>query len=377
MKFWHGVAVSAMGALIVGLLWFSSGRRSLPAWLGGEAEVVVRVTRARQRSEPVIVRVVGDLLPANEFDVTSRLTGKVTEVRFEVGDRVFANAHVATIRSDALTQRGAEIEAAIRAAQDELKMKDEQLRATEQQLTRARELHNKDLIPRRDVEQASAANETARAAAELARAQLAQQEAMLTQLSALQRFARVTTPTGGVVTHRWVEPGAAISPSSPILTIAAADTLRLVVHVSPDYSAAIHVGMDAEIADPTAREKKTAGKVLHVEPSATDDSRGFNVDIGVDSSGGQVSLGGKAEATIRIVKPPGIRLPRSAILSEGDKNYVYKLANGRTLRQQVALGARHNGDVEITRGLQDGDSVIVEPLSSLKPGLRVRVFNAN
>jgi membrane fusion protein (multidrug efflux system) len=367
-----------MGALIVGLLWFGSDRRSLPAWLGGEPEVVVRIMRVRQQVEPVIVRAVGDLLPANEFDVTSKLSGKVTEVRFKVGDRVSANAHVATIRSDALTQRGAEIEAAIRAARDNSKMKEEQLRVTEQQLTRARELHNKDLIPRRDVEHAGAANERARADADLARAQLAQQEAMQTELSALQRFTRVTTPTGGVVTHRWVEPGAAIAPSSPILTIGSADTLRLAVRIAAHYAADIRPGMDVEIVDSTVRDKKTKGTVLRVEPPAKDDSRSVDVDIGVDVTGGQPGLGGKAEATIRIVRPPAdIRLPQAVILSEGDKNYVYKLADDRAWRQRVALGAQYDGVVEITQGLRDGDSVIVDQLDLLKPGLRVRVFNAN
>jgi len=374
MRLWVWVGLSAMVALIATVVWFNSAPRSLPNWLGGERKIIVRVTRAQQRVGPVIVRAMGELSPVNELDVASRLAGKVTEVRFNVGDRVSADAIVATIQSDTLAQRRAEIEAAIRTARDEREMKDEQLHDAEKQLGRARELHAKDLIPRRDVERADAANETARASAELARAQLAQQEALLTQQSALQRFTRVTAPIGGVVVRRWVEPGAAIAPSSAILTVAGVDTLRLTVSIPADYAGDIHPGMDAEIADPAAPEKKTIGKVVRVEPPRKDDGGLLAVDIRVDSGGGQLRLKGKAEAAIRIDKSgTTMWLPRSVILTENDKTYVYKLADGRAWRQEVSLGAFHNGEVEIAQGLRQGELVIVDQLGLLKPGIRVRV----
>ena len=132
--------------------------------------------------------------------------------------------------------------------------------------------------------------------------------------------------------------------------------------------------MDAEIADPAAPEKKTIGKVVRVEPPRKDDGGLLAVDIRVDSGGGQLRLKGKAEAAIGIDKSgTTMWLPRSVILTENDKTYVYKLADGRAWRQEVSLGAFHNGEVEIAQGLRQGELVIVDQLGLLKPGIRVRV----
>ena len=377
MRLWARVVLGVTGALIVGAVWFKSAGNFLPGWLGGQEEIPVRIMTVRQRLAPVVVRAMGELLSVDQHDVTSRLAGKVTEVRFNIGDRVSANAHVATIQSDALAQRYAENGAAIRGARDELQSKTAQLRAAEEQLARARELHGRDLISRSEVERAATASEMARADAELAQAQLAQREAMQAELGALQSLTRVRTPIEGVVVRRWVEPGATITPSSAILTLAAADALRLVVRVAADYSSDIRLGMEAEIADPTTREKQAKGKVVHVEPSAKDNGRFLDVDIGLDSPGEQLRLGGQAEAMLRLDKSAAeIRLPRSIILSQGDKYYVYKLVDGRTSRQEVELGADDNSEVEVTRGLQDGDSVVVDQLRLIEPGVRVRIVNA-
>jgi multidrug efflux pump subunit AcrA (membrane-fusion protein) len=97
--------LSAIVALIVGVAWFASELRFFPNWLGGEREIIVRVTRVRQQLGPRTrtVRAKGELLPVNELDVTSRLAGKVTEVRFNVGAAVPANAVVAIVESTSLT----------------------------------------------------------------------------------------------------------------------------------------------------------------------------------------------------------------------------------------------------------------------------------
>jgi hypothetical protein len=64
------------------------------------------------------------------------------------------------------------------------------------------------------------------------------------------------------------------------------------------------------------------------------------------------------------------------VITVQGKNYVYKLAGGRALRQELALGAVRNGDVEVTQGIDDGDAVIIDQLNLLKPGIRVQPLAA-
>jgi membrane fusion protein (multidrug efflux system) len=69
-------------------------------------------------------------------------------------------------------------------------------------------------------------------------------------------------------------------------------------------------------------------------------------------------------------------VPRSAVMAVQGRNYVYKLAGGRALRQEIALGATRHGDVEVTQGIDDGDTVIIDQLNLLKPGIRVQPLAA-
>lgn len=376
MKHLRRLIFSVTGTAIVGFILLNKFPAILPSWIGGAGEITVRVARAQRRAAPVLLRAKGELVPISELDVVSRLAGKVSEVRFNVGDQVSAGAIVAIVQANTLAQRIAEIEAGIRFARDALKAKDEQLDGAEKQLAHVRELYRQDLISRRDVEQAAATAETARARTELAQAHLAEREATLAQARTLQRFTRVTTPVSGVVVRRWVEAGATVAESSAILTVASVDWLRLSASVSTRYSADIRVGMDAKIADATAPERTAMGKVARVEPKMKDGQQVLDVEIRVASGGGQLRPGTRVEALISINKSESsIWFPRSVVMSETDKNYVYKFADGRALRQEVALGRTQNGEVEIARGLKEGDSVIVDQLNLLKPGARVRVVN--
>jgi membrane fusion protein (multidrug efflux system) len=376
ISLWVWVGLSAIVASIVSVAWFASALRFLPNWLGGEREIIVRVTRVRQHVGPVTVRAKGELLPVNELEVTSRLAGKVTEVRFNVGDAVPANAVVAVVESRTLTQRLAELEAALSTARKSLKTNQGQLDGAEKQLARIEELYRQDLIARRDVEQETATMETARAQTELARAQVAQQEALLAQTRALQGFTRVTTPVGGVVLKRHVNPGATIAASSVIVTIANLAALRMKATIPAEFAGAVHAGMNAKVIESTAPEKILDGKVIRVERPATDGERIAAVEIGIAAVRERVQLGTSAEAAIALDKDvEAIWLPRPVVIVDGGKNYVYKLVGDRAVRQEVTLGASERGRVEIVRGLKNGDWLIVDQLSLLKSGIRVRVGN--
>jgi len=368
--------LSAIVALIVGVAWFNSALRFLPNWLGGEREIIVRVTRVRQHVGPATVRAKGELLPVNELDVTSRLAGKVTEVRFNVGDAVPANAVVAVVESRTLTQRITELEAALSAARKSLEANQEHLDSVEKQLARIDELYRQDLIARRDVDQATATVETARAQTALAQARAAQQEAMLTQARALQGFTRVTTPVGGVVLERHVNPGAMIAASSAIMTIANLAALRMKAIIPAEFAGDVRAGMNVKVIESTPPQRTLDGKVIRVERPMKDDERAAVVEIGIDSARDRLQLGTSVEAAITLDKEvETIWLPRPVVISDGGKNYVYKLVGERAVRQQVTLGESARERVEIIRGLKNGDWVIVNQLSLLKPGVRVRVGN--
>jgi RND family efflux transporter MFP subunit len=373
MKYVYGLVLCAIGALGAGgyYLFTTSG-----GLLGSEREIIVHVMRVRPRLEPVRIRIGGKLAQFKEVEIMSRLAGKVAEMPFKVGDEVRAGSIVGIIRSNTLAERSAELETTLRRAQDEWAANQEQLGNAEKRLTRARELHEQDLIARRDVEMAAGAAETARAQAELTRARIAQQEAMLAQVRTLQRFTRVTTPVSGVILRRSVEPGSSIAESSVILTVADVDSLSMTASFPAAYAAQLAAGLSAAIVDPAAPDKVLDGKIVHVDPPTKE---GQVVIIGIRPGAGiaQLRSGAAVEVTIITGKQEEVTwVPRSVVVFEKGRNYVYKVASGRALRQEVAVGPRQDDEVKVTWGMKNGDLLIADNLNMLKPGSRVRAVNA-
>jgi RND family efflux transporter MFP subunit len=344
-------------------------------WLGGESEITVRTAPVRRSSMPATLRVTGELSPGREAIIVSRLPGKVTAVRFNVGDSVPAGTIVANVHSAAMAERMVELRTAVDGARKDSETKNELAADAEKRLAKSRELYQQDLIARRDVTQAETVMNTVRAEAELARAKLAQQEAMLAQVHGLQGLTRLSAPMAGVVTHRWVEPGATIAESAPILSIANLRTLKFVAKVSGAHSRDVRNGMKVEISSLEAPGAISVGNVGRVESLKAAAEPIAEIEIHFDNSNGIFRPGMAATGLISLEQlEEALLLPRAAVISVQGRDYIYKLAGNRAVKQEIALGNEQGDEIEIRSGLKEGDPVIVDKLNLLKAGSSVRVL---
>ncbi|HEV8721798.1 MAG TPA: efflux RND transporter periplasmic adaptor subunit [Candidatus Binatia bacterium] len=375
MKRFCWLIAAVLTALIAtGYFFLRIDPNALPNWRSGNDAIDVTIAPVRRGSALMTVRLTGELGPAREATIISRLAGKVTDVRFNIGDSVPAGAIVANIHSASVAERMAELQAAIVAARKDFGLKAKIVAEAEKRLTKSREWHQQDLIARRDVAQAETVMQTARAQAELARANLAQQEAMLAQLHTLQGLARLSAPIGGVVTGRWAEPGATIAASAPILTIANLQTLKMIAKMSGVHANDVRKGLKAEISSLEAPGAISQGTVVRADSLKATEGPISEIEIHVDNSEGIFRPGMAATAVISLEQQEEILLiPRSAVVSARGQDYVYKLAGNRALRQEIGLGKQRGEEIEIKTGLKEGDAVITDQLSLLKAGSLVRV----
>ncbi len=374
MKSWYWfTACGVISALAVGSYFFDlpAGRETILA--GAGQEIAVRLIQVRRASLPRRIKVNGELRPGGVFDIASPLAGKVTEVRFKVGDFVNAGERVATVEADGLEQRIGARETGIRAARQELQARERELAEAETLFAAKRELLHRDLIPRRDLERAESAAATSRAQAELARARLAQQEAMLAQLRALRDLTRLVAPVSGWVSHRFVEPGAVVGEHGAIMTLGNMDTLRLIGEVSGDDAQGLRSGQIAEVSSAALRGVTAEGKVTQLEPQSGGTASSYVIEIVFANARRVFRLGMAAEAWIDLdAQGQALFIPRSAIVLENKRAAVFKFRDGRALRQEIMLGRLLGDEVEVVQGLTERDSVIVDDPKKLAPGTRVR-----
>lgn len=341
-----------------------------PAGSGAGAQVV-QLEQVRKISLPGKFTLAGELQPKTQIDVVSRLAGQLIEVRFKVGDFVPSGALVAAVHADDLDRRLAWLKGNVEAAKQALRPIEDELADSEKSLSRYREFQRGDLIARRDVEQAEIAVETARAKAALARAQLAQQEAMLSQVRGLQGFTRLYAPISGRVIRRWVEPGVMVGEGTAVLSVASLDILRINLTLGGDAFAGLRPAMDVPITTAELPGVIAAGKVTRIEPQKRAAGKATEIEIAVVNQENKLRPGMKVEASFDLQTNEDVLLvPRSSIEADGQLNYVYKIAGGRALRQQVVLGSERGAEMTVVKGLREGEWVAADP-AKVKSGTRV------
>jgi len=368
---------SLVPALVIVIVWLAFSER-LPAWFVGTNDISVNTLRVKKRMLPMTVRSDGILMPAKETEIFPRLTGRITELRFKVGETIPVGAAVATIYSNEIARRQHDLEAAVAAAEKELKQKENEFAAAQSLAVQRRDLLKQDLIARREFEQADAAAQTARAGTELARAHLAQQESMLAQTRKIGTLAQVTAPVGGVVTRRLVEVGATVGTVTPILAIATDRSVKFSGTISSRFSKELRPGLTATISSPSTPGKLFNGLVRKITPSVDTDDAVLEVEIRAVKNPPELVEVVTAQALVFLDRlEPVLSLPRAAIFSIAGKSYVLKIVAERALRQEVDLGATVDGEIVIDRGVNENDLVIFDHSESIQAGRRVRSLLKN
>ncbi|HEX6768484.1 MAG TPA: hypothetical protein VF208_03965, partial [Candidatus Binatia bacterium] len=124
------VAAVAVAVVLLALGLFTFASKPWQRFLDNE-ELIVAVAEVKQELRPVVLRISGELQPAAEVKVVSRLAGRLTEVKFKTGDSVAAGAVVASVYSGELAERVRLVEAALNASRKQLLEREKQAAAAD------------------------------------------------------------------------------------------------------------------------------------------------------------------------------------------------------------------------------------------------------
>lgn len=338
-------------------------------------EIPVQLAAVTRGPVAYVLDTSGDVLPVMQVDVISRIAGYVERIDFEIGDRVAAGQVVATMDPKEQRHRVEEEEAAVKVAQANLREKESQLLHAGKQVERARLLRQKDFISSQELDEAETRAQVAEAQKELAQAQLAQREAALAQARYQLGLTRVSAPFGGVVIRRLVDPGAYLSTSTPILTIAIADPLKVILHIPEKDVTLVRVGMEAKLEVDAFPGRSFKGKIARLNSALDPASRTLMGEVHVPNRDGHLKPGMFARVSLILAQDKNALLvPAEAVLEEEGKDFVYSVAEGKAQKRAVVKGWAQDSLVAITQGLQEGEKIVVAGQHRLKPGTKVRVL---
>lgn len=209
---------------------------------------------------------------------------------------------------------------------------------------------------------------------QVAEAAMAQVRAEVAIAAQLHGRAQVKAPFSGRVARRLVDAGSMLTAGTPLFTLVDDALLEFRAAVpSSDYGK-LRVGAPVEVSIDALPGKSSTGKVARITPLVDERTRSFEVVVQVP--GGPDLVGGLfARARVRVGQIPGaLVVPPGALLRTGSNEAdAFVVAKGSAERRTVTLGLETAQVVQIARGLEAGELVVLDPPAALQPGTPVDV----
>ena len=316
---------------------------------GGAPPMPVEAVPVRIGTVERTVAAVGSLLSNESVVIRPEIAGRISEIAFKEGQRV-AKGTVLVRLDDAIARATlAQAQASIAFSRAEL--------------SRADQLVRQNTGPLRNREQASAKLLADEAAVQLAKAQLDKQV--------------ITAPFDGVLGLRKVSVGDFVQPGKDIVNLEDIDTLKLDFRVPEMFLPAVKVGQTVKVAVDAFGGRGFDGTVYAIDPLVDVNGRALAIRARVPNPDGSLRPGLFARVSLTLTTvPDAVLVPEQAIVAFGKDQFVFKVVDGKVAQTRVVLGERRNAEVEISKGLAPGDTVVTAGQLKIRDGAAVAVVPA-
>ncbi len=360
-------------------------------WLMRPKAVEVRTAVATEATaaasgERTVLNASGYVTARRDATVSSKITGKVTEVLIEEGVRVKEGQILARL-DDTNVQASLQLSRAqLASAQSALAETRVRLREAEQELQRQTTLANSKVVAQSDFDHAEAA-------ALAYRARVVQQQADITvaerTVAIWQQQADDTiirAPFGGIVTSKNAQPGEMISPMSSggftrtgICTIVDMESLEIEIDVNESYINRVEPGQVVEATLDAYADWKIPCRVIAIIPTADRNKSTVKVRVGFDKLDPRILPEMSVKVAFReregaAAPAPnrGVWVPKRAVQSLGGRDTVMVVRDGHAERRAVKLGDVEGDRILIFAGVTAGEKVARDWPNELTDGANVK-----
>lgn len=187
----------------------------------------------------------------------------------------------------------------------------------------------------------------------------------------LIRKTQVLAPFDGVIGLRNISIGAEVTPSTSLATIRSEDKLKLDFSVPEKYSASIQPGMKVNFTL-SNDDKQYEATVFATEQGIDVSTRNLKVRAVVDNKTEHLLPGAFTDVNLQLnEKKNALLIPTQAIIPSEQSKSVIVARKGKARFVEVKTGVRRASNIEITDGLQPGDTIITNGILFLKENSRL------
>ena len=183
----------------------------------------------------------------------------------------------------------------------------------------------------------------------------------------------IYAPFSGVVGKRGISGSSLGSENTIILTIDDSRKVLCDLKIPEVYAAILKKGLSLNAKFSAYKNKIYKGKIESVASRVDAQTRSILARAKIDNKNFEIIPGSLLEIEIFYNTKNALSVPDTSIMYEGDKKFIYKLIENNIIKKtEIETGVRHKGNLEIIGGLNEGDKVIAEGLTKVRPGMKVK-----
>ena len=302
--------------------------------------------------------------PYVEAELNAKVSGYLSRMTVDFGDKVKAGQLLATIEVPELQAQFVNAQAVEQKAEADFTNASliyTRLKAVNQS--------HPNLVAQQDLDTAEANDHATAAAIAAARADVEKYQTLVS-------YTNITAPFDGIVTRRYMDPGQLIQAGTaagrPLVRVSDNYRLRLDFPVSVDNVKDVQRGDPVTVKVESLNNKALDGNITRFTQDVDDTTRTMLTEIEVPNPGLELKPGMYATVVLRVAKRPGaLAVPVEAV-SGGKTPMVLLVTREHQIEERtIKLGLETPNYYEVLSGLQEGDLVIIGNRAAYQAGQKV------
>jgi len=303
---------------------------------------LVKVEKPTRELIKIQLQFNGDVLPIRQAGIFSKVSGNLEHLYTDMGVVVRANQLLATIDSAELYQQVLQTKATYQN--------------TRLTFDRIKQLIEKSLASKQDLDNADAAMKVAQA----------NFEAASTRLS----YARIGAPFSGIIVRRFLDQGALVTAnSSTLFTLMNLDNVKIIVNIPEKDVPSVYQIHTAQVHFDALPEKEFTGRVTRFSNAIDLSTRTMAIQIEIANPSHIIKPGMFAIVQMTFEEHRNsITVPTDALLKDELGQYLFALTEKKVKRIRVKTGVEQAERTEIISGLTGDETIITVGQQSVKDG---------
>ena len=183
----------------------------------------------------------------------------------------------------------------------------------------------------------------------------------------------IIAPFAGVIGKRGISGSSLGSENTIILTLDDSRKILCDLKIPEVYAGILKKNLRLEAQFSAYKNKVYEGKIESVASRVDAQTRSILARAKINNENSEIIPGSLLEIEIFYNEKEALSVPDTSIMYQGSKKFIYKVINDNIIKKvEIETGIRNKGNLEILNGLTEGEKIIAEGLTKVRPGLKVK-----